>query len=454
MATLNFKINNESGIPSDKVFIGFWGSDLDATVNGAPMKSIEDSTWYKLSEIKSFVIQATTSGRIYVAYNDTFSPVNGGEPSIVAPNSPAYDKRFDKFELTFDGSPYGVADLTAIDFWSIPMSLETEKAGQKVGSLDGVKAGGTAHEIYSKLSKLSNPVQSLATGQAIIAAFAAAGNPLAQGIQDQLTSPASGLVMDGNSNFVRIIGPNTYPPFGDPTNNLPPGLPFTPYNTFLEYLQYLINTFGPETATPAGFSQLGGGKIAHLAGEYIGSNAGSGPPYERQSYDLWASIDDNFNLSIDGTGSVVGNIQMTITKWNLLNPSATYGGNPEFSLNGGAPQTPQNNLYAGILGDFFAGLNIGAIGSSVTVDGTVVGEMTSSEWFSKLPKSGDLFDKLWDGSVTNYWNQWSQVLNPLSDAYNFAYAERFSAPQLSINPSTVDTLTLILLNADVTSPSA
>jgi hypothetical protein len=452
MATLNFKINNGSGIPSDKIFIGFWGSDLNATVNGAPMKSIEDSTWYKLSEIESFVMQATTSGRIYVAYNDTFSPVNGGEPSIVAPNSPAYNKRFDKFELTFDGSPYGVADLTAIDFWSIPMSLETEKDGQKVGSLDGVKAGSTANEIYSKLSKLSNPVQSIATGQAIIKAFAAAGNALAQGIQDQLTNPASGLVTD-NSNFVRIIGPNTYPPFGDPTNNLPPGLPFTPYNTFLEYLQYLINTFGPGTATPSGFTQLGGGKIAHLAGEYVGSTAGSGPPYERQSYDLWASIDNNFNLSIDGTGSIVGNIKMTITKWNLLNPSATYGGNPEFSLNGGAPQTPQNNLYAGILGDFFAGLNIGAIGSSVTVDGTVVGDMTSSEWFSKLPKSGDLFDKLWSGNVTNYWNQWSQVLNPLSDAYNFAYAERFSAPQLSINPSTVDTLTLILLNADVTSPS-
>lgn len=449
MTTLNFKINNGSGIPSDKVFIGFWGSDLDATVNGAPMKSIEDSTWYKLSEIESFVMQATTSGRTYVAYNDTFSPVNGGEPSIVAPNSPAYNKRFDKFELTFDGSPFGVADLTAIDYWSIPMSLETEKDGQKVGSLDGVKAGSTVTEIYSKLSKLSNPVQSIVTGQAIIEAFAAAGNPLAQGIQDQLTNPASGLVTD-NNNFVRIIGPNTYPPFGDPTNNLPPGLPFTPYNTFQEYLQYLINTFGPGKATPSGFSQLGGGKIAHLAGEYVGSTAGSGPPYARQSYDLWASLDNNFNLSIDGTGSVVGAIKMTITKWNLLNPSATYGGNPEFSLNGGAPQTPQNNLYAGILGDFFAGLNIGAIGSSVTVDGTVVGEMTSSEWFSKLPKSGDLFDKLWGGNVTNYWNQWSQALNPLSDAYNFAYAERFSAPQLSINPGTVDTLTLILLNADMT----
>jgi hypothetical protein len=450
MSTLNIKINNNSGISSDEVFVGFWGSDLNATINGSPMKSIQNSTWYKLSEIKSFVMGVITSGRLYVSYYETFSPTGGGGmPSIVSPSSPAYYKRFDKFELTFDGSVYGVADLTAIDFWSIPMSLETEKNGQKVASLEGVKGGSTVNDIYTSLSKLSNPPQSIATGQEIIDAFAAAGHPLAQGIQDQLQNPASGLVTDSSGNFVRIIGANTYPSFGDPASDSPPGLPFTPYNTFLEYFQYLIDTFGPGKSAPPGFSQLGEGKIAHLAGEYGGSNVGSDPAYERQSYDLWASIDDNFNLTIGGTGSAVGDIKITITKWNLLNPAATYGGNPLFSLNGGAPQTPQNNLYAWILGDFFAGLNIGAIGSAVTEDGTVVGEMTSSEWFSKLPGTGDLFNKLWGSNVTNYWNQWAQELNPRSDCYNFAYAERFSAPQISINPDTVDTLTLILLDADV-----
>ena len=331
------------------------------------------------------------------------------------------------------------------------MSLATVKGGARVASLDGVKVGSTVNEIYTSLSKLSHPVQSTMTGQEIIEAFAGAGHPLAQGIQDQLENPASGLVTDDGGNFVRIIGPNTYPPFGDPANNLPPGLPFTPYNTFLEYFRYLIDTFGPGRATPSGFSQLGGGKIAQLAGDFTGSGAGSGPPYEQQTYKLWASVDDNFNLAIDGTGGVVGDIKMTITKWDLLNPAATYGGNPTFSLNGGAPQTPQNDIYAHILGDFFAGLNIGAIGSSVTVDGKVAGEMPSSEWFSTLPKAGYLFDKLWGGRVTNYWNQWAQELNSRSDAYNFAYAERFSAPQISIDPSAVDTLTLILPDADVTS---
>jgi len=452
MTTLNFKIQNGSGISDDKVFIGFWGSALNATINGVPMKSIQQSTWYTLSEIDSFIIEVTTSGRIYVAYNDHFSPTPaGGEPSIVYSGSPAYTKRFDKFELTFDGSPYGVADLTAIDYWSIPMSLQTEKDGVVLHALDGVKAGSTVNEIYTRLSKLSNPVESGKTGKEIIAAFAAAGQPLAQGIQDQLNKPASGLVTD-NGNFVRIIGPNSYPAFGDPSSNQPPGAPFTPYNTFLDYFQYLIDTFGTGKATPSGFSLLGGGKIAQLAGEFTGSGAGSGTAYEPQSYTLWASIDDDFNLTIEGTGHLVGAIKMTIAKWDLLNPAATYGGNPLFSLNGGTPQYPQNDIYAHILGDFFAGLNIGAIGSPVTVGGKIAGEMPSSEWFSILPTAGYLFDKLWSGTDTNdYWNQWAQELNPRSDAYNFAYAERFSAPQISINPSAVDTLTLILLDANVTS---
>lgn len=162
---------------------------------------------------------------------------------------------------------------------------------------------------------------------------------------------------------------------------------------------------------------------------------------------MWATIDKDSNLTISGSGSVVGNISIYIDKWDLLNPAASYGGNPQFSLNGGEPQSPGNDLYAWVLGDFFAGLNIGAMGSAVTVGGALVGEMPSQEWFKQLPGQNMLFNQLWPSGVTNYWNQWAQVLNPASDAYNFAYSERFSAPQISLNPATVDTLELELLPA-------
>lgn len=462
MSTLTLKIQNSSGIADDEVYIGFWGSSLDATINGDAMQSIQDSsTWYKLSAIETFTINSTTSGRIYVAYNGTFSPNSGGGmPSFIASNSPAYYTRYDKFELTFDGTKYGVADLTAIDYWAIPMSLSTSKGGSPVGTpLNGVKSGSSAYAIYTHLSALSNPVQSGGTAKDIIAAFAAVDQPLAIGIQEGLTSPASGLVTNNNGDFIRVIGANSYPPFGSPNKvaklNVPPGLPYTPYNTFQDYYQYLIDTFGPGVTAPSSLPNLGNGKIAHISGDYVGSAAGSGGAYDAQTYDLWASIDDDFNLTIAGTGSVVGEISLKITKWDLLAPSASYGGNPTFTLGTSTTtQTPINNLYAWIFGDFFAGLNIGAIGSVVSVGGTVVGGMTSSEWFENLPGTGQLFSKLWGTGVTDYWNQWAAALNPRSDAYNFAYAERFSAPQLSLNPDTVDTLNLTLLNADVTTKPA
>jgi hypothetical protein len=386
-------------------------------------------------------MKATTSGRLYVSYNKSFSPVPGpGLPSFIAPSSAAYYKRFDKFELTYDGSPNGVADLTAIDYWSIPMSLETEKDGQKVGAMNGVKPGCTEKEIYNGLEKLSNPRQSIATAKLIIKAFADAGHPLPTDIQKQLLNPASGLVKDHDGNFVRIIGPSPYPPFGEPATGQFPGLPFTPYNTFLEYFQYLIDTFGSK-----------GDKIAHLEGDFVGSTSGTTPPYKAQHYNFWASIDDDFNLTIEGDGTKVGKHTLVVKKWDLLNPATTFGANPAFYLDGVFHPYPLNNIYACIFGDFFGGLNIGAIGSQVKVNGKIVGKMTSSEWFAELPKSGKMFDKLWGSTVTNHWNQWAQVLNPLSDAYNFSYAERFSSPLLSINPNTVDTLTLTLLKADVNS---
>ena len=78
------------------------------------MRSIAEGTWYRLSDIEHLVMEPTTSGRIYLAYHEPFSiTAQGGLPSFLAPSSPAYRKRFDKFELTFDGSPHSVADLTA-----------------------------------------------------------------------------------------------------------------------------------------------------------------------------------------------------------------------------------------------------------------------------------------------------------------------------------------------------
>lgn len=455
MSEITVNVNNGSGLDDKDVHIGFWGDKLNATINGAPMKSINGGgKWYSLDEIQSWSLGVTTSGRIFVVYGESFQPVSGGGmPSVVAPSSAAYNKRFDKVELTFDGSVYGVANLTSIDYWSVPMSLRSFQNGAAKETLSGVKSGSGIKEIHDALAALSDPVRSGVIGAEVIDAFDDAGNPLPDGIKQEIRNPASGVVVDSNGNFVRIIGPNSYPPFGDPATNQFPGSPFTPYNTFRAYLGWLRDTFGPGATAPPGFKSLGDGKIARIKGSYGGVTGCTTPDCQAQDFDLWAILDKHLNLTLKGSATKVGDISMSIAKWNLLDPASVYGGNPMFSLNGGPPQAPANDVYSWILGEFYSGLNVGAIGSSAVVDGEVVGEMDATWWFDHLPQSGVLFDKLWtdnDGAEA-FWNVWAAALNPRSDAYNFAYSERFSAPQLSLDPARVDTLEIDLLTADVNS---
>ena len=79
-------------------------------------------------------------------------------------------------------------------------------------------------------------------------------------------------------------------------------------------------------------------------------------------------------------------------------------------------------------GDLLAGLNIGAVGSNVIRNGTAVGTMQSSQWFGLT----NLFSGLQPG--TDYYNTWAAALSPLSNAYNFAYSDRFCASNGDIEP--------------------
>ena len=98
-----------------------------------------------------------------------------------------------------------------------------------------------------------------------------------------------------------------------------------------------------------------------------------------------------------------------------------------------------------ITGDLLAGLNIGAIGSTTSFSGVVVGAMNSSEWFSKIPDTS-LFSHLQRHEA--YYNQYAEILQRFSQAYNFAYSNRFSAMQVSLNPAQVNTLDISFFEVD------
>src|SRR5688572_14403946 len=128
---LNVQFTNNSNYADSEVYIGFVsGSDTAAfNITNAADNSVIDrlntaagpGNWYLLSNLGSGVNVVNFSGRVYVAYVQAWS-VNGPgyEPAQNVMDANFY-LRYDKMEMTFNGASSDVADLTSIDYWSIPM---------------------------------------------------------------------------------------------------------------------------------------------------------------------------------------------------------------------------------------------------------------------------------------------------------------------------------------------
>ena len=92
-----------------------------------------------------------------------------------------------------------------------------------------------------------------------------------------------------------------------------------------------------------------------------------------------------------------------------------------------------------MIGDMLAGFNIGAIGSTKIVGGQQVGTLDSQKWFELM----DLFSDLQDDD--RFFNQWAASLSEVTQAYNFAYTDRFAHVVTPLDPARVDTLEIVLL---------
>ena len=429
MSTLKITFNNNSSVADAQVSIGFVSGSTTAAFNITnaadsstilPLnQQVGDGNWYALTDLSQGVNVTNFSGRVYVSYGQTWKVLKANYEPAQNITDQNFFLRYDKMELTFNGNPDDVADLTSIDYWSIPLSLETFLKSKSVETDLGLNSGVTMQTVFNALNKLTTPpVSGLSGALPALVPGKFTQNP------DQ---PGSG--------FARIIGPSSYPVIG--------GVPVTPYDLFEDYLGYLLTSFGPSTSVGTTIPGLGGGTIATISGHFagVGPNVPSTGPQSAQDYDLSATIDSSKDITL--TGTVGGaNTTMKFNNSDLKNPAGIYGANAAFSLNGGGLQNPGNDVYGWISGDLFSGLNIGALGSAVKVQGTMVGAMTSSEWFS-IPNT-KLFQNLQPNNATHY-NQYAATLQGLSQAYNFAYSDRFAPVLVSLNPSTVDTLQITCL---------
>jgi hypothetical protein len=446
LSTLTVTFTNKSNVAAADVSIGFApGASTAATTivnlnDQSAILPVNQSTgpgnWYTLDSLSKGVGITSFSGRIYVCYGTPWSVAGAGQEPAQAVNDPNFFLRYDKMELTFTGNPNDVADLTSIDYWSIPMSLNTLKSGTVVGTVNGLLPGVTTQQVFSALNALTTPPVSGVAGPG-----GTDGTPLPALVPGQYTQypkgPAPG------TTFARIIGPSSYPP----VYPAPGAIPVMPYDLLGGYLQSLGERFGPGT-NPDVIPGLGNGVIAHIAGSFagVGPNVPASGPQSAQTYSLTARIDFFKNITLEGSTSGMGAVTMLYKAEDLQNPTGIYGGNAPFYLNGSTtPTTPANDVYGWIGGDLFSGLNIGAVGSTVSIGGQVVGTMESHQWF-KLPTSS-FFAGL--QPTEKFYNQWAATLAKLSDAYNFAYTDRFAPVLVSLNPATVDTLEIVHEDATV-----
>lgn len=399
---LSVVFKNESGMPDKDVFVGFVGGVLNAAnaATGAPIELSQFGSphWYTLADLRAGVaLSHYVGGRVYFCYGKPWTFERAGyEPSSSNPNDPNYYCRYDKMEMTFIPTEWDVADTTAIDYFSIPLALNVYHGGVK-GTRVGAVTGATTDATIKALRGVSNPA-----GKAI--------------------------VEDKQGNFVRVIGPGSYPPA--------PGLPESPYDDFASYLKFLRDTYSPAH----------GNAIARIKGRFGGvGDAPTTPETKPQNYDFSATIDAGLDITLTGSAEIVGARTLRLTKDDMIAPAGIYGANPQFSIDGGKKINPQNDVYGWLIGDLLSGLNIGSVGSTVTLGGhpVPVGAMNSQEWF-KLTK---FFADLQPGHKSNY-NQWAAAMAPISQAYNFAYSDRFAHVVATLNavkPPFVDTLEIVVL---------
>jgi len=157
LAQINIQvINQNTDFNDSNTFLRFESdpNNLSGTINGEPLIARNS---YSFAEAKNGInLDYNVGGRIFFSLGEPLN--NPNQPP--EPNNPSissYHTRFDKIELTYQpNNPYSVANLTIIDFFSIPLCLKTYKNGTLVNTLDLSVDGETMAENLAQLTD-SNP---------------------------------------------------------------------------------------------------------------------------------------------------------------------------------------------------------------------------------------------------------------------------------------------------------
>lgn len=274
-------VNNNPDFSADEVFVVAQAGGTEVVADPQPLSSRE-----------SFVVPSVRSGRVFVSLGDAL-PAHG------EPSPDTSQVRYDAVELTYPG----VANLTAVDMFGIPLDLEVFDAD---GQLVGAKRWGCYTDVVR---------------DALAEELTAAGGDFSKTLR-----------LDSDDRFLRVVSPN-----------IVSGLHPSGYPTFENYVGSLAGVPLRVRGTALGESY-----------DYVG--AFRADPDDPDGPGLLTLVDQGPDdlLPIDVTGrSLVGN--------SGNDTNGIYGNNSPY-LVGGEPHSG-NDIYSAAYRDLVAGFAYGFWGS-------------------------------------------------------------------------------------------
>ena len=376
-------INENSAFNSNEVYAIFTanvtpGTPFVASNNG---QAVALTTCYSFAELNDVTLDRITVGMVYISLGKPMTSNRPDAPSFTNTSDSDYYTRWDRFEITFNGNQPDCADLTGINSFAVPISLNT------------FGDSGTTPRESLGYSVFANEMISLLTAEA--------------------TNDSA--VLKGPSNdFLRVIGPTTYPAGS-----------FGPYPSFDGYLSAVKSSGDP------------------ILIQDLFSGTGGPPETTTQEYTFTNTFDSGGNMIMNGGGTVVG-MNHTIVISNDVLAYNIYANIPDYYVDGVKSSFADNNIYSAPVRDALAGFAIGYVGSSVIdpVTGVAFKDEYSKHWYSTnqpLAFSGvQPSNEYFNGYAEVFWKYSDSYGFPFSDRLH-------KSVQASLDPAKVDTVEIVVL---------
>jgi hypothetical protein len=393
-------------------------------------------------KVYTFTMSTVSSGSLFVSY---YQPVT-------YPSAPTVRTgyRFQPLEFSYSNGIASNGDLTSIDFYGIPLELETFKASDTAqqNPLDRVS-------YYTSTSKLMREFQAVdpnlqyafigTDGKTFVPAYGSNGN------------------VSNISSFARIVGPNQVAAGGTPAlidyptlapagwkGTWPPGTgsPW-PYASFADYLDSLVaanykfTEFDNVNISAYSFNYNGSITGNRTIGYTITLNGTTGNPTPPSPLPSNAQItlvlppqdtSGGYDFAIYGVPQNCNTL--LVAGFTCVEPTAyvpAQGGKPAIPANPGNVTVVTNSVYGWIQADVISALNFGYMNGKADA---AFGGGNSSVWYGlppvqfpfgqARPNPGNSFTD--DG----FYNAWAALMYNHSDAYGFAFSDRKGRPSPDI----------------------